>query len=109
VTAIDGINSKEVDVSIMMVTTIFDQGYGGTTINVQGIVSVTYVDQANRRRRQLEAVERRPFALKIAVEDTDIQQTETYYTNSVEPAGIVVGVIIAGVAVVGIVVVSMLI
>jgi hypothetical protein len=77
VTAINGINSKEVDVSTMMVTTIFDQGYGGTTINVQGIVSVTYVDQANRRRRQLEAVERRPVALKIAVGDTDIQQTET--------------------------------
>jgi hypothetical protein len=110
VTAIDGINSKEVDVSTMMVTTIFDQGYGGTTINVQGTVSVTYVNQANRRRRQLEAVERRPFALKIAVKDTDIQQTETYYTNSAEPArNPVVGVIIAGVAVVGIVVVSVLI
>jgi hypothetical protein len=106
VTAINGIDSKEVDVSTMMATTIFDQGYGGTTINVQGTVSVTYVDQASHRRRQLETEETKPFAFKIAVGETAVQQESTYYTNSAKPAG---NPIVWVFAAVGMVVVSVLI
>jgi hypothetical protein len=107
VTVIDGIDSKEVDVATKMATTIFDQGYGGTTINVQGSVSVTYVDQAIGNRRQLKTEESQPFAFKIAVGETAVEETETYYSNSTALSGnVVVGVIIAGVAVVGLVLVS---
>lgn len=107
VTTLNGLDSKEVDVATMMTTTIFDQGYGGTTIKVQGTVSVTYIDQPpNARRRQLKTEEIQPFTLKISVGES-ATQAETYYDRSATPAGnIAIGAIIAGVAIVGLVVIS---
>lgn len=110
VTNIDGLETKEVDVSTMMATTIFDQGFGGSTINVQGTVSVTYIDQApDARRRQLKTEETQPFAIKIAVGESDTQ-AELYYSNSAAPAGNPgIGAIIAGITIVGLVVISVII
>lgn len=69
VTTIAGLESNAVDVATMMTTTIYDQGYGGTTINVQGTVSVTYIHQESRRK--LKAVEKKqPFTVKLVVADT---------------------------------------
>ena len=76
VTAITGLNSKAVDISTMLVTTIFDQGFGGTTINVQGTVSLAYVDFVpNARRRNLQGQEKedQPFSLQINLEDVTSQ------------------------------------
>eukprot|EP00956_Cyclotella_meneghiniana_P002322 scaffold2614_cov85-Cyclotella_meneghiniana.AAC.2 len=69
VTTIAGLESNAVYVATMMTTTIYDQGYGGTTINVQGTVSVTYIDPESRRK--LKAVEKKqPFTVKLVVADT---------------------------------------
>jgi hypothetical protein len=68
VTSISGLDSKSVDVATMMATTIYDQGYGGTTITVQGTVSVTYINANLGRKRRLQSLEEiQPFALKVAV------------------------------------------
>jgi hypothetical protein len=55
----------------MVTSAIYDQGYGGSTINMQGTVSISYV---NARRRHLQgSVEEaeediKPFALSVAVQ-----------------------------------------
>eukprot|EP00804_Cyclotella_cryptica_P023544 CCRYP_012157-RB/>CCRYP_012157-RB protein AED:0.47 eAED:1.00 QI:0/0/0/1/0/0/2/0/295 len=68
VTSITGLDSKSVNVATLMATTIYDQGYGGTTITVQGTVAVTYINANSGRRRHLTYVEEsQPFALKVAV------------------------------------------
>ncbi|KAL7517189.1 hypothetical protein ACHAWX_002135 [Stephanocyclus meneghinianus] len=77
VTSIAGLDSKSVDVATMMATTIYDQGYGGTTINVRGTVLVTYVNVIlPSNRRQLKRTEESPFAVQIVVgdEQTDFDQ-----------------------------------
>jgi hypothetical protein len=67
-----------VDVATMMATTIYDQGYGGTTITVQGTVSVTYVDAIlPSSRRQLKYTEESPFAVRIVVGESADDQTDS--------------------------------
>ena len=78
VTSIAGLDSKSVDVATMMATTIYDQGYGGTTITVQGTVSVTYVDAIlPSSRRQLKYTEESPFAVQIVVGESADDQTDS--------------------------------
>ena len=76
VTAVTGLDSKSVDISTMMITTIFDQGFGGTTITVQGTVSLDYLDFVpNARRRNLQGQEKedQPFSLQLKLEDITSQ------------------------------------
>jgi len=47
--SLDGIGSSSVDLSTLMSSTIYDQGYGGTIIDVRGTVLVAYVDDINPR------------------------------------------------------------
>eukprot|EP00804_Cyclotella_cryptica_P005163 CCRYP_014224-RA/>CCRYP_014224-RA protein AED:0.44 eAED:0.44 QI:0/-1/0/1/-1/1/1/0/269 len=78
VTSIAGLDSKAVDVATLMATTIYDQGYGGTTINVQGTVSVTYVNAAlPSNRRQLKRTDESPFAVQIVVGENADEQTSS--------------------------------
>eukprot|EP00804_Cyclotella_cryptica_P005164 CCRYP_014226-RA/>CCRYP_014226-RA protein AED:0.46 eAED:0.46 QI:0/-1/0/1/-1/1/1/0/190 len=68
VTSVAGLDSKSVDIATLMATIIYDQGYGGTIINVRGTVSVTYINAAPVRRRQLKHMEEtQPFDLQIFV------------------------------------------
>jgi hypothetical protein len=101
VTAIEGLESNAVDVATLMATTIFDQGYGGKTINVQGTVSVTYIDQTpGARRRQLKTEEIQQFALKIVVGGNEsTQQTDSHhwaFTNQNQAIGAVVASLCIG-------------
>ncbi len=83
VTSIAGLNSKLVDVATMMATTIYDQGYSGTTINVQGTVSVTYINAIlPSSRRQLKRTEESPFAVQIVVGESTTEQTDSPNPNS---------------------------
>jgi hypothetical protein len=82
VTLIAGLNSKLVDVATMMATTIYDQGYSGTTINVQGTVSVTYINAIlPSSRRQLKRTEESPFAVQIVVGESTTEQTDSPNPN----------------------------
>ena len=67
VTTIAGLDSKSVDVSTMMATAIYDQGFGGSTINLQGTVSVSYVNAGRRQLLQHVEQQNRPFALSVVV------------------------------------------
>lgn len=92
VTAIEGLESNAVEVVTLMATTIFDQGYDGKTINVQGTASVTYIDQIpGARRRQLKTEEIQQFALKIVVGGNEsTQQTYSHhwaFTNQNQAIG----------------------
>jgi hypothetical protein len=83
VTSIAGLDSKSVDVATMLATTIYDQGYGGTIINVRGTVSVTYIDAIlPSNRRQLKRTEESPFAVRIVLGGNADEQTDLDQPNS---------------------------
>ena len=71
VTSISGLHTKSTDVSTMMASTIYDQGYGGTTINVYGTISVEYMNTGRRRQLQDMDSESKPFALAIQIADDE--------------------------------------
>ena len=71
VTSISGLHTKSTDVSTMMASTIYDQGYGGTTINVYGTISVEYINTGRRRQLQDMDSESKPFALAIQIADDE--------------------------------------
>jgi hypothetical protein len=79
ISAINGINSRSVDVSTMMASTIYDQGYAGDVITVRGTVLVSYITAGRRRQlRHTIEQEQQPFSLLISVADeTDDDSTES--------------------------------
>ena len=84
ISSVAGLNSKSVDVATLMATTIYDQGYGGTTINVKGSVSVTYIKANSARRRQLKYIEEnQPFALWIFLGENVNKENAFEGSNSV--------------------------
>jgi hypothetical protein len=98
VTSVAGLNSKSVDIATLMATTIFDQGYGGTIINVRGTVSVTYINAAPVRRRQLKHVEEsQPFDLQIFVGQKASRQNALEGSNSAPLLNRALGIVAAAV------------
>jgi ssDNA-binding replication factor A large subunit len=107
-TTVAGLDSKSVDVATMMATTIFDQGYGGKTINVQGNVSVTYIDQTiSSRRRQLQREESQPFALQLVVGEDSSEQGVLSSFPAISNG--VIGAVVAVLAIGGLVLISSLV
>ncbi|KAL7475223.1 hypothetical protein ACHAW6_001149 [Cyclotella cf. meneghiniana] len=63
-----GIGSSSVDLSTLMLSSIYDQGYGGTLIDVRGTVLIAYVADTNSRSlRHLLRSEISSFTVEFVV------------------------------------------
>ncbi|KAL3793978.1 hypothetical protein HJC23_009461 [Cyclotella cryptica] len=66
--SLDGIGSSSVDLSTLMSSTVYDQGYGGTSIDVRGTVMVAYVsDIDSRTLRKFERSVVSSFTIEFVV------------------------------------------
>jgi hypothetical protein len=110
VTTVGGLGSKSVDVATMLVSDIFDRGFGGTSINVRGTASITYVDEEPTPfTRRLKHTAESPFVFQVVVGDITNPQPVADDSNSASVLPQVSGGVIAGLVIVGIVIASILV
>lgn len=94
----------------MLVSDIFDRGFGGTSINVRGTASITYVDEEPTPfTRRLKHTAESPFVFQVVVGDITNPQPVADDSNSASVLPQVSGGVIAGLVIVGIVIASILV